>query len=130
MSGLRTGRVREEIKKEASDIIRKLKDPRVGFVTVTDVEVSGDLRHVKIFVSVYGDEASKRATMEALDRATGFVRTEIGKRIRLRHTPEIQFHFDESIARGARIIELLSEVRSSGSEGAAGPGNPESEEPR
>src|SRR5690606_18592629 len=107
MAGLRTGRVREEIKKEASDIIRRLKDPRIGFVTVTDVEVSNDLRHVKVFVSIYGDEPAKNGTMEALRKATGFVRTEIGKRIRLRHTPEIHFEFDESIARGARIFELL-----------------------
>lgn len=110
MSSQRVQRIREEIKKEASDIIRKLKDPRVGFVTVTDVEVSGDLRHVKIFVSVLGDESSKEATMEALTRATGHIRTEIGQRIRLRHTPEIQIRPDESIARGARIFELLREV--------------------
>lgn len=112
VAGQRVGRVREEIKKEASDIIRnKLKDPRVGFVTVTDVEVSGDLRHVKVFVSVYGDASEKQKTMEALHRAVGFVRTELGQRIRLRHTPEIQFSFDESIERGARIFELLGEVR-------------------
>lgn len=111
MAGQRVERLREEIKKEASDIIRKLKDPRVGFVTVTDVEVSGDLRHVKIFVSVYGDEASKAATMEALTGATGHIRTEIGQRIRLRHTPEIHIRFDESIERGARIFQLLREVQ-------------------
>lgn len=110
MAGQRVERLREEIKKEASDIIRKLKDPRVGFVTVTDVEVSGDLRHVKIFVSIYGDEQTKAATMEALTRATGHIRTEIGQRIRLRYTPEIQVRFDESIERGARIFELLREV--------------------
>src|SRR5690606_15860806 len=110
MAGLRVERVREELKKEASDIIRKLKDPRIGFVTVTDVEVSGDLRHVKIFVSVYGDETEKSATMEALERASGFVRTEVGRRIRLRHTPEIRFVFDASMERGARIFQLLREV--------------------
>mgnify|MGYP001210667919 CR=1 FL=1 len=112
MAGQRVQRLREEIKKEASDIIRKLKDPRVGFVTVTDVEVSGDLRHVKIFVSVYGDEQEKTETMEALQRATGHIRTEIGQRIRLRYTPEIQVKLDESIARGARIFELLRQVSS------------------
>ena len=110
MAGQRVQRIREEIKKEASDIIRKLKDPRVGFVTVTDVEVSADLRHVKIFVSVLGDESARAETMEALTRATGFIRTEIGQRIRLRHTPEIQIKADDSIARGARIFELLREV--------------------
>lgn len=114
MAGQRVERVREEIKKEASDIIRRLKDPRVGFVTVTDVEVSGDLRHVKVFVSVYGDEESQSETMMALSNATGFVRTEIGRRIRLRHTPEIQFKIDESMERGARIFKLLKEVETGG----------------
>lgn len=111
MAGQRVERLREEIKKEASDIIRKLKDPRVGFVTVTDVEVSGDLRHVKIFVSVYGDDDAKEATMDALRGATGHIRTELGQRIRLRYTPEIQVRFDESIERGARIFQLLREVQ-------------------
>lgn len=111
MSIPRAARVREEIKREASDILRKMKDPRVGFVTVTDVEVSQDLRHVKIFVSIYGDEAARQQTLAGLDNARGFVRTEIGKRIRLRHTPEILFRFDPSIERGARINQLLQEVR-------------------
>ena len=90
--------------------MRNLKDPRVGFVTVTDVEVTGDLRQVKIFVSVYGDEEERKATMEGLKSATGFVRSELGKRIRLRHTPEVSFCFDESIERGARIFSLLREI--------------------
>src|SRR5690606_13321392 len=114
MAGQRIQRIREEIKREASDIIRKLKDPRVGFVTVTDVEVSGDLRHVKIFVSVLGDDEAKARTMEALTRATGYILTEIGQRIRLRHTPEIHIKPDESVARGARIFELVREVGSAG----------------
>ncbi|NLA58943.1 MAG: 30S ribosome-binding factor RbfA [Firmicutes bacterium] len=107
----RVQRVREAIKQEASDIIRKMKDPRVAFVTVTDAEVSRDLRHVKIFVSVLGDDESKRSAMEGLERATGYIRSEIGQRIRLRHTPEIIFRWDESIERGARISQLLRELR-------------------
>jgi len=110
--GQRIGRVREEMKKEVSDILFKLKDPRIGFVTVTDVEASPDLRMMKIYVSVMGDETEKAMTMEALAKATGHVRTEIGRRIRLRHTPEIQFKFDTSIERGARIVQLLKEVES------------------
>lgn len=113
----RIERLREEIKREASDIIRKLKDPRVGFVTVTDVEISRDLRHVKIFVSVLGDEAAKAETMEVLTRATGHIRSEIGQRIRLRYTPEIQIRADDSIARGARIFELLREINPAGAAG-------------
>ncbi|NLY51440.1 MAG: 30S ribosome-binding factor RbfA [Firmicutes bacterium] len=112
----RVQRVREAIKQEASDIIRKMKDPRVAFVTVTDAEVSRDLRHVKIFVSVLGDDDTKRAAMEGLERATGYIRSEIGQRIRLRHTPEIVFRWDESIERGARISQLLRELREESSD--------------
>ncbi|NLY30098.1 MAG: 30S ribosome-binding factor RbfA [Firmicutes bacterium] len=107
----RVQRVREAIKQEASDVIRKMKDPRVAFVTVTDAEVSRDLRHVKIFVSVLGDDDKKRAAMEGLERATGYIRSEIGQRIRLRHTPEIIFRWDESLERGARISQLLRELK-------------------
>ena len=72
---------------------------------------SGDLRHVKIFVSVMGDEAQIVETMAALERAQGFIRSEIGKRIRLRHTPEIVFRHDTSIQHGARVFQLLQEIR-------------------
>lgn len=112
MANLRADRLAELIKEEISSILqREAKDPRIGFVTVTDVEVSTDLRHVKTFVSVYGDEASKAETMKALESATGFIRSEIGRRIRLRHTPEIVFKFDASIERGVRIFKLLEEVK-------------------
>ena len=106
----RVQRVREEIKKEVSDIIREMKDPRIGFVSVVDVEVSNDLRHAKIFVSVFGDESEKKQSLAGLEAATGFIRTEIGRRIRLRHTPEILFRLDSSIERGARINQLLNEI--------------------
>lgn len=118
MTSQRVARLREEVKKEASDIIRKLKDPRVGFVTVTDVEVTGDMRHARIYVSILGNPASKDDTMAALANATGFIRTEIGSRIRLRHTPEIQFAFDDSMERGARIFELLRQVDQKSDQGA------------
>jgi ribosome-binding factor A len=107
----RVQRVREAIKQEASDIIQQMKDPRIGFVTVTDAEVSRDLRHVKIFISVLGDEETKRTSLEGLERATGYIRSEIGQRIRLRHTPEIIFRWDESIERGARISQLLQDLK-------------------
>jgi len=106
----RKERLREELRREASDILRKMKDPRVGFVSVTDVEVSQDLRHVKVFVSIFGSDEDKERTLEALEHARGFVRTEIGRRIRLRHTPEIHFRLDESIERGHRINALLRTV--------------------
>ncbi|MGE5592679.1 MAG: 30S ribosome-binding factor RbfA [Betaproteobacteria bacterium] len=113
MARLRVERVAEAIRSEVADILaREIKDPRLGFATVTDVEVSDDLRHVKIFVSVMGDKAQVDETMAALESATGFVRSEIGRRIRLRHTPEIVFRYDTSIKRGARVFELLKEIQS------------------
>lgn len=125
MSVQRSQRMREGFKRETSDILRTMKDPRIGFVSVTDVEVSRDLRHVKVFVSVYGDEEEKTATMDALVKAQGFVRTELGKRIRLRHTPEIVFRADESIERGARINELLRTMGEGSSAPAEGDGDDE-----
>lgn len=110
--GQRLERLREEFKREAADIIRRMKDPRLGFVTVTDAEISNDVRHVKIFVSILGDPAERERTLSGLERAAGHVRTELGRRIRLRHTPEIVFRFDPSAERGLRINQLLDAVRS------------------
>jgi len=108
----RANRVAEAIKKEVAQMLRdELKDPRIGFVTVTSVEVSQDLRHAKIFFSIYGSGVEKEQSLKALNSAQGFVRSELGKRLRLRYTPEIIFRFDESIEHGARIMELLEEVQ-------------------
>lgn len=124
----RVQRVREAIKQEASDIIQQMKDPRIGFVTVTDAEVSRDLRHVKIFVSVLGDEESRRASLEGLERATGYIRSELGQRIRLRHTPEILFRWDESLERGARISKILQDLKEDDTDTDAQDGAPIGEE--
>ncbi|HET7616136.1 MAG TPA: 30S ribosome-binding factor RbfA [Bacillales bacterium] len=111
MSNLRANRIAEQMKKELGDIIgRKLKDPRVGFVTVTDVEVTGDLQLAKIFLTVLGDEGKKEDTLNGLEKAKGFIRSEIGKRIRLRKTPELTFRWDHSFEHGARIDELLHDL--------------------
>lgn len=111
MTGHRASRVAEAIKKEVTQMLgNELKDPRIGFVTVTGVDVCPDLRHARIFVSVYGKDEEKVQTLQALNKAKGFVRSELGKRIRLRYTPEVEFRFDESIERGARIMELLTKV--------------------
>lgn len=115
-SPLRVRRVAEQAKKELGDIIRTLKDPRVGFVTVTDVEVSNDLSHLRVFFSVYGDAAARQQSEEGLQAAKGLIRSELGRRIRLRLTPEIEFRFDSSLERGARIDQLLEEIRSEGKE--------------
>ncbi len=112
---LRREKLQELFKEEVSAILqRRLRDPRIGFVSVTDVELSGDLRHAKIFVSVLGDEEAKRRTMAALDRAVGFVRGELGRRIALRYMPEVLFRLDESIERGTRVVALLREVARQG----------------
>ena len=112
MAEHRSERLRELIKSEFGSILqRDLKDPRIGFVSVTDVEVSNDYSHVKIFVSIYGDDEAKRLTMEGLESAKGFIRSELGQRIRLRHTPEVHILADNSLERGSRIFELLEKVK-------------------
>ncbi|WP_409292342.1 30S ribosome-binding factor RbfA [Peribacillus sp. SCS-26] len=108
---LRANRVGEQMKKELSEIIgRKIKDPRIGFVTVTDVEVTGDLQQAKVYISVLGDEEQRQNTLKGLAKAKGFIRSEIGQRIRLRKTPEIFFEFDESVDYGNRIENLLTQI--------------------
>jgi ribosome-binding factor A len=111
MMSHRANRVGEQMKKELGDIIsRKIKDPRIGFVTVTDVEVTGDLQQAKVYISVLGDEEQRENTLKGLAKAKGFIRTEIGQRIRLRKTPEIIFEWDESIDYGNRIETLLHQL--------------------
>lgn len=111
MSEVRANRVGEQMKKELGEIItRKLKDPRVGFVTVTDVEVTGDLQQAKIFISVLGDEKQKHDTLVGLAKAKGFIRSEIGQRIRLRKTPELVFEFDEALEYGNKIEGILRDL--------------------
>lgn len=108
---LRSNRVGEQMKKELSDIIgRKLKDPRIGFVTVTDVAVTGDLQQATVYISVLGDNKQREDTLKGLEKAKGFMRSEIGQRIRLRKTPELFFEFDESIDYGNRIETLISQL--------------------
>lgn len=119
----RPEKVREFIKEQVSDIIlHHLKDPRIGFVSVTDVEVSVDLRHAKVFVSVLGDVQAKTDTMAGLESAQGYVRSELGRRLQMRFTPEILFRIDESIERGTRIVTLIREVaKDSGNDRASTP---------
>ncbi len=122
MSTPRIARLRELFKEETSVILqRQMKDPRIGFVSVTDVELSADLRHAKIFVSIFGDAEAKARTMQGLASAQGFIRTELARRIRLRHIPQVAFKMDQSIERGARVDELLRKVAPHGG-GQAGAG--------
>ena len=109
----RVDRVASLIKREVSQMLMLgIKDDRVGsgMVSVTDVAVSGDLQHAKIFVSIYGTEEARAETMEGLKAATGFVRSELGQRIRLRRTPEILFKEDTSMERGTRVLSLINQL--------------------
>ena len=108
---LRIEKLQELIKQEMSKmLLKELKDPRIGFVTVTDVEMTGDLREAKIFVSVMGYEEQVKSSLEGLNSALGFVRREIGQRVRLRFTPEISFALDTSLDYGDHIQKLLLQV--------------------
>ena len=99
----------ELIAAETSDLLRtRMKDPRIGFASITHVEVSGDLRHAKIFVSVMGSEEEQKDTMKALKHATGFLRHELASRLTLRYMPELVFKLDTSIEQGAHILELIN----------------------
>lgn len=112
MSNQRAERLSEVIKDVVSDAIRRLKDTRIsGMVSVTDVEVTRDLRHAKVFVSIYGDEPTQSMTMEGLQSAAGFVRSEVGKAVKLRVVPELQFKHDRSIEHGAQIHDLLARIK-------------------
>ncbi|HEX8917213.1 MAG TPA: 30S ribosome-binding factor RbfA [Chloroflexota bacterium] len=108
MSERRQQRVAEEIQRRASQFIREeLKDPRLGFLTLTGVEINSDLTHATLYVSVLGDETEQRDTMIALQRAKGLIKRDIGDWLRIRTVPEIHFKLDTSIERGARIIQLM-----------------------
>lgn len=99
------------MKKELSDILmREIKDPRITFVTVTGVDVTGDLQQAKVYITVLGDDEQKEATLQGLSKAKGFIRSEVGKRIRLRKTPDLIFEFDNSIEYGNRIESLLQNL--------------------
>lgn len=109
----RVARVAELIKREVSQLLMyEIRDERVGagMVSVTDVEVSGDLQHAKIFVSIYSTDEVRRSTMAGLKAASGFVRRELGQRLRLRRTPEVVFIEDRSLERGSRILSLLNQI--------------------
>lgn len=111
MTKHRANRLAETLKEEISQMIRQeIKDPRLGFVTVTAVDVVEDLGHAKVYVSVLGSAEEAKESLTILNRAAGYVRGELGKRIRLRHTPDIVFKYDPSIEQGAHIAKLLKDV--------------------
>jgi ribosome-binding factor A len=104
-------RVDEAMRAVLSEAISKdLQDPRVGFVTVTGVKTSPDLRHARVYVSVLGDDAERAASLDGLQAAQGFLQARVAQSLRLKHTPALSFGYDESVDRGMRISELLEEV--------------------
>lgn len=111
MSVPRTERLAEQIREEASDILaRDVHDPGLGFLTLTRVRVTPDLQIARLYYTTLGDAAARRTTEKALGRAAPFVRRQLGRRLRLRRVPELQFSFDQSISNQARVEELLREI--------------------
>ena len=109
---VRQEKVQEQLVQEVSEmILRDLKDPRLGFITLTSAEITRDLRHAKIYVSVLGDAEAQKQSLKALNSAVGLLRGEFARRAHLRVAPEIEFRFDQGIERGQRIFELLDSVR-------------------
>lgn len=108
----RADRIRKTLMKEISDIIFKnVKDPRIcGIVSITDIELSQDYSVANVYVSVYGSKTEVPQTMEALVDNAPKIRHEVGKRIRLRHTPELRFHHDNSLERGSKISQLIDKI--------------------
>jgi ribosome-binding factor A len=111
----RTDRIDQLLREEIGAILSKdVQDPRIGFVTVTDVETAPDLSVARIWVSVIGQPAERDLTMKALQHALPFVRHELGSRIRLRRIPELQLRADDTVQRGTRVLQLLAELEAGG----------------
>lgn len=107
----RSRRIAEQIQRELSEVIRlELKDPRVGMVTITDVEVSQDYSHAKVFFTTLGDATKVGETVAGLARAAGFLRSQLAHRLKLRIVPQMQFKYDESVERGMRLSRLIDEA--------------------
>jgi ribosome-binding factor A len=108
--GRRPERLAEEIREEVARMIAsEIKDPRLGFVTVIRVEVAHDLRYARVHVGVLGNEAEREKSLTALRSAAGFVRRELGRRLRIHHTPEIDFRYDKGLDATDRVARLLAE---------------------
>jgi ribosome-binding factor A len=120
--GSRPDRVADQIRGEvASMLARDVHDPGIGFVTITRVQVTPDLQHARIHYTALGDDTARANTAKALARAAVFLRRQIGSRLRLKRIPELEFHYDESIAGQDRIEQLLNNIRAGGAGGAVTP---------
>lgn len=111
MGELRVRKIQEFIKQEVSNIIlRELKDPRMGFVTVMDAHITGDLREAAVYISLFGSDEDKKNTLAALKSANGFIRTEVGRRLGIRYSPTIEFKEDTSLDYGMKIDKILRDI--------------------
>jgi ribosome-binding factor A len=107
----RTDRLDSQIQQELMDLLqREMKDPRLGFATITRVETARDLGHARVWVSVLGTELERQRTMDALRVATPWLRRRLGERLSLRHVPELTVRHDDSIASGDRVLRLINEL--------------------
>jgi ribosome-binding factor A len=106
----RMRRVNEAVREVVSESLVELKDPRIGFVTVTGVDTSADLRHARVFVSVLGSEAKRRKTLAALEAARGVLQARIADELRLKRTPQLAFEYDPTVERGVRMTQLIDEL--------------------
>jgi ribosome-binding factor A len=131
MASTRPSRVGDQLRAEISDLLaREVHDPGIGFLTVTHVRVSADLQVARVYYTTLGDEQGRRDTARALARATPFLRRQVGGRLRLKRVPQLEFFFDESIARGDRIERILNDISAERGAAAAGEsGSPAADEP-
>ncbi len=112
-------RVNEAVRQVLSEALLELKDPRIGFVTVTGVVTSTDLRHARIFVSVFGNERKQRQSMAGLDAAHGVLQLRLSRELRLKRTPQLEFVYDRSVEEGVRMSALIDELAPTPSESPA-----------
>ena len=111
MADSRRARIADQIQRELAEVVRlELRDPRVGLVTLTGVELSRDQSHAKVFFTALGAESAARDAAEGLQRAAGFLRTQLAHRLTTRKVPELHFEFDESVERGVRLSRLIDEA--------------------
>ena len=113
MQGRRVDRIEEQLRMELSEIIeRDIHDPRIGLVSVTNVKVSPDLSHARVFISMLGGEADRKRALQGLKSAAGFARRELGRRLHhLRRVPDLVFSYDESVEKDIRFEELLNQIK-------------------
>ena len=108
--GGRLRRVDEAVKQVLSEEIPRLKDPRIGFVTVTGVQITQDLEHADVWISVYGTDRQRQGTLDALERAAGVLQASVNRQLRLRRTPVLRFQYDAAVERGVRMTHLIDEL--------------------